>query len=66
MEPLRAIVEAGVAKGDLPKTLDVEDAVAQLAGPAFFQAVFMRRKPAPEFLAGVVDGFLAMQSPEAQ
>jgi len=58
MEPLRKVIEAGVARGDLPETLDVDDAVAQLAGPAFFQAVFMRRKVAPEFISAVVDGFM--------
>ena len=63
MDPLRAIIENGVAKGDLPVSLDVDDAIAQLAGPAFFQAVFMRRKPTPSFIAGVVDGFLATHFP---
>lgn len=58
MEPLRKIVEAGIERGDLSEALDVDDAVAQLAGPIFFQAVFMRRNPSQDFVAAVVDVFL--------
>ena len=59
LEPLRKIVEAGIQRGDLAADLDVDDAVAQLAGPAFFQGVFLRRKITPEFIAEVVDSFVA-------
>lgn len=57
-EPLRKIIEAGVASGELVSGIDIEAAVAQLAGPVFFQAVLMRRKVTDEFIASVVDSFL--------
>ena len=59
LDPLRKILEAGIGRGDLAADLVVEDAVAELAGPAFFQAVFMRRKVTPDFITGVVDRFVA-------
>ena len=62
MEPLRQIIEAGVESGQLQSGLDVDAAVAQLAGPPFFQAVFMRRKVTAGFIAATVDSFLSVQS----
>ena len=62
MDPLRQVVEAGVAAGDLPADVDVDGAVASLAGPLFFRAVFLRQKPSPEFIRSVVDSFLTAQS----
>lgn len=62
MEPLRQIIEAGVESGQLQSGLDVDAAVAQLAGPLFFQAVFMRRKVTAGFIAATVDSFLSVQS----
>jgi AcrR family transcriptional regulator len=59
MEPLRKIIEHGVESGDVSPSVDVDEAVAQLAGPAFFQAVFMRRKVEPDFVTTIVDSFLA-------
>lgn len=59
MDPLRSVVTAGIASGHLPAGLDVEAAVASLAGPPFFRAVFLRQSISPEFLADVVDGFMA-------
>ncbi len=59
LEPLRDIIEAGIANGDLDSSIDVDEAVAQLAGPAFFQAVLLRRKIEPVFITTVVDSFLA-------
>lgn len=58
MEPLRRIIEAGVESGDLRTGVDVDAAVAQLAGPPFFQAVFMRNKVTTDFIGTVVDSFL--------
>ena len=60
MEPLRKIIESGVEQGVIKSPVDTDDAVAQLAGPAFFQAVFMRRTVAPDFITTVVDSFLAI------
>jgi AcrR family transcriptional regulator len=62
LDQLRRIIETGVEQGDLVADLNVDDAVAQLAGPAFFQAVFLRRRVTPEFITGVVDRFVAGHS----
>ncbi len=62
MEPLRNIIEAGVESGQLQGGLDIDAAVAQVAGPLFFQAVFMRRKVTEAFIASTVDSFLTAQS----
>lgn len=59
LEPLQNVLENAVAAGNLDESLDVEAAVAQLAGPPFFRAVFMRQQFDPVFLADVVDAFLA-------
>jgi AcrR family transcriptional regulator len=58
LDPLRAIIESAIERGDLAGDVNVDDAVAQLAGPAFLQAVFLRRKVTPEFIADVVDTFV--------
>lgn len=62
MDPLRQIIESAIESGDLGNSLDINDAVAQLAGPPFFQGVLMRRKVTAGFIAQVVDGFLAAHS----
>lgn len=62
MDPLREVVVAAIAAGDLPGDLDVDGAVASLAGPLFFRAVFMRQEATPTFIEGVVDSFLAAHS----
>lgn len=59
MEPLRRIIEDGIARGSIPSETDVDDAIAQLAGPTFFQGVLMRRQVTPGFIAAVVDRFLS-------
>jgi AcrR family transcriptional regulator len=59
MDPLRAVIAAGVDSGDLPAALDVDGAVARLAGPPFFRAVLLRQPISAEFVTAVVDDFLA-------
>lgn len=59
MDPLRKVIAAGIDGGDLPGGLDMDSAVASLAGPPFFRAVFLRQEPSPEFVTEVVDSFLA-------
>ncbi|MEA2000797.1 MAG: TetR/AcrR family transcriptional regulator [Actinomycetota bacterium] len=59
MDPLRKILQASIDSGNVSGKLDIDDAVAELAGPPFFQGVLLRRKVTAEFIAGVVDGFLA-------
>lgn len=58
MEPLRGALSAAVARGDLAVTLDLDDAVARLAGPVFFNGVLLRRQVTPAFVARVVDDFM--------
>ncbi len=62
LDPLRQVVESGIASGDLPEALDVDGAIASLAGPPFFRAVFLRQKPSVEFIEDVVDSFLDAHS----
>lgn len=62
MEPLQDVIENAIAAGDLRESLDVDTAVAQLAGPPFFRAVFMRQRIDAAFLADTVDAFLATHS----
>ncbi len=59
LDPLRQVINAGIAAGGLPPDLDVDAAVASLAGPPFFRAVFLRQPASPEFVVDVVDSFLA-------
>ena len=59
MDPLRKVIAAGIDGGDLPGGLDMDSAVASLAGPPFFRAVFLRQEPSREFVTDVVDSFLA-------
>lgn len=62
MDPLRKVVVAAIAAGDLPDDLDVDGAIASLAGPPFFRAVLLRQKATPAFIESVVDAFLAAHS----
>ncbi|MCP3997783.1 MAG: TetR/AcrR family transcriptional regulator [bacterium] len=59
LDPLRNVIAAGIAAGDLDPTLDVDGAVARLAGPPFFRAVLLRERPSEEFINEVVDSFMA-------
>ena len=59
LDPLRNAIEAGIASGALDPSLDVDGAVATLAGPPFFRAAFLRQTPSVEFITGIVDSFLA-------
>ncbi|MDX2344279.1 MAG: TetR/AcrR family transcriptional regulator [Acidimicrobiia bacterium] len=59
LDPLRQVINAGIAAGGLPPDLDVDAAVASLAGPPFFRAVFLHQAASPEFVVDVVDSFLA-------
>ena len=46
-------------RGDLPAALDVEDAVALLAGPLFYRAMIARQRVDDAFVARAVDAALA-------
>ena len=57
--PLTDILDRAVARGDLPAVLDVEDAVAFLAGPLFYRAMIARQPVETAFVAGTVDAALS-------
>ena len=42
LQPVHDILSAAIGRGDLPSTVDVETASAQLAGPLFAQHVMLR------------------------
>ena len=42
LQPVHDILSAAIGRGDLPSTVDVETASAQLAGPLFVQHVMLR------------------------
>lgn len=56
--PLTDALERGVAGAELPATLDVERAVAMLAGPVFYRAMISREPVDADFVARVVDAAL--------
>ena len=57
--PLTAILARAVERGDLPDGLDVEDAVALIAGPLFYRALIARQAVDEVFVARAVDAALA-------
>ena len=57
--PLTDILERAVARGDLPPALDIEDAVALLAGPLFYRAMIARQAVDEAFVARSVNAGLA-------
>ena len=56
--PLTDALERGIAAGELPATLDVQRAVAVLAGPIFYRAMIAREPVDAGFVAGLVDDAL--------
>ena len=57
--PLTDILERAMARGDLPADLDIEDAVALIAGPLFYRAMIARQPVDEVFVARAVDAALA-------
>lgn len=64
MEPLRGVVSSAVTRGDLDPSLDLDYAVARLAGPVFFSGVLLRRQMSAEFVARLVDDFMEGAAPQ--
>jgi AcrR family transcriptional regulator len=56
--PLTDALERGIASGELPADLDVEQAVAMIAGPLFYRAMVSREPLDAEFIGAVVAGTL--------
>lgn len=64
--PLRSIVAAGVARGDLAFRVDPEAALAALIGPLVHQRLLRRQPVGAGHIADVVDAFLeAHRAPSA-
>ena len=57
--PVVLALEAAIARGELPGDLDVSAAVAAIDGPVFYRRLISREPLDDDFIAGVVDGFLA-------
>ena len=57
--PLTDILERGVARGDLPRDLNIEDAVSMFAGPLFYRAMIARQIVEEGFVARTVDAALS-------
>ena len=56
--PLREIVTAAIAHGELDPSIASDEAVAQLAGPVFQQHVMLRARITDDLIARTVEGFL--------
>ncbi len=57
--PLTDILDRAIARGELPSNLDIEDAVALLAGPLFYRAMLARQSVNDGFVARTVDAALS-------
>lgn len=62
--PLTDALERGVRRGDLPPHLDIDRAVALLAGPLFYRAMVSREPVDGPFVDAVVDAVLPVPRPE--
>ncbi|MCP3976426.1 MAG: TetR/AcrR family transcriptional regulator [bacterium] len=58
-QPIVAVLEAAIARGELPKDLDVPAAIAAINGPVFYRRLITREPLTDSFIATIVDGFLA-------
>jgi AcrR family transcriptional regulator len=61
---LRAIVDAGKERGELPVGLDTDLAVDQLVGPLFFRRLLAGRPIPDDYVPQVVDAFLRSHEKE--
>ena len=58
LRPIQDIIAAAVQRGDLPSTVQVETASAQLAGPLFLQHLMLRATISEELISATVTQFL--------
>ncbi len=58
LRPIQDIIAAAVQRGDLPSTVQVETASAQLAGPLFLQHVMLRTTISEELISETIIQFL--------
>ncbi len=64
--PLTDSLARGIARGELPADLDMDDASAILAGPLFYRALVCREAVGQDFVDAVVDGALPALRGEAE
>lgn len=60
---VRLALHDGIARGELDSGLDIDEAVAMLAGPLFFQRVLADRPLPEEFVAEVIERFVESSRP---
>ena len=58
LQPIQDIITAALQRGDLPSTVHVETASAQLAGPLFLQHVMLRSTISEELISETITQFL--------
>ena len=58
LQPIKDILAAAIERGDLPSTVDVEAASAQLAGPLFLQHVMLRTTINERLIKETISQFL--------
>jgi AcrR family transcriptional regulator len=63
LQPLRERLADAAASGELPDDLDVDAAVARLAGPLIFRRLVTRQAVGARFVMSLVDTFLAAPTP---
>ena len=60
---VRLALRDAIARGELDSGLDIDDAVAMLAGPLFFQRVLADRALQERFVAAVIERFVESSRP---
>ena len=58
VQPIRDILIAAAQRGDLPPTVDVNDAAMQLAGPIFTRHIMLRTSSSDELITNTTKRFL--------
>jgi AcrR family transcriptional regulator len=58
LQPIRDVLTASAQRGDLPPTVDVDDAAVQLAGPIFTQHIMLRATTSDELITNTTKHFL--------
>ncbi len=61
LQPIQDVITAAQQRGDLPSTVQVETASAQLAGPLFLQHVMLRSTISEELISETIAQFLCRQ-----
>lgn len=66
LQPIRDILTAATQRGDLPSTVDIDEAIAQLAGPIFAQHIMLRTTISDELITDTTRHFLLQHRQEPQ